>query len=365
MMNPCLLARWTQPGSGTSWAANVRTGQALRALIEVSSILATASAFGVAADEPNRPQCYRAWMNDPIDCLIVGAGPAGLTAAIYLARFNLAIRIVDDGQGRCATIPRTHNHAGYPGGIRGTELLRRMRDQAAEFGVQVADGRVSRIERLGDAFRVETGDMSIVARTVLLATGVVNNRPRIDPADHDRALEDGRLRYCPICDGYEVMDRRVGVIGTKTHGYNEAVFLRMYTPHVTLIAPDATHELSDEERASLADLGIALADGPCEALRLEGSGIVAPTAIGPIAFDTIYPALGSVIRSRLAVDLGAEASEEGCLVVDAHQRTSVAGLYAAGDVSKGLDQISHAMGEAGVAATAIRNDLAKTRVLAR
>ena len=75
--------------------------------------------------------------------------------------------------------------------------------------------------------------------------------------------------------------------------------------------------------------------------------------------------MGSVIRSELAVALGAEASEEGCLVVDAHQRTSVPGLYAAGDVIKGLDQISHAMGEAGVAATAIRNDLARKMVLAR
>ena len=304
-------------------------------------------------------------MDETIDCLIVGAGPAGLTAAIYLARFNLAIRIIDDGKSRCATIPRTHNHAGYPGGIRGTELLQRMRDQAAEFGVQVTDARVTRIDRTTDGFDAMTGAGPIATRTVLLATGVVNNRPRIDPADHDRALEDGRLRYCPICDGYEVMDRHVGVIGTRTHGYNEAVFLRMYTPHVTLIAPDATHELDDKERASLAELGITLADGPCEKLKLDGARIVAPTATGPIAFDTIYPALGSVIRSRLAVDLGADASDEGCLVVDDHQRTSVPGLYAAGDVSKGLDQISHAMGEAGVAATAIRNDLAKTRILAR
>ena len=92
---------------------------------------------------------------------------------------------------------------------------------------------------------------------------------------------------------------------------------------------------------------------------------MAPTARGPIRFDSIYPALGSVIRSELAVALGAEASAEGCLVVDDHQRTSIAGLYAAGDVAKGLDQISHAMGEAGVAATTIRNDLAKIMSLAR
>jgi thioredoxin reductase (NADPH) len=87
--------------------------------------------------------------------------------------------------------------------------------------------------------------------------------------------------------------------------------------------------------------------------------------MGSAAFDSLYPALGSVIRSELAVVLGAEATEDGCLVIDTHQRTTVPGLYAAGDVAKGLDQISHAMGEAAVAATAIRNDLAQARNLAR
>ena len=86
---------------------------------------------------------------------------------------------------------------------------------------------------------------------------------------------------------------------------------------------------------------------------------------GDRAFDSVYPAMGSVIRSELAVELGADATEDGCLAVDEHQRTSLPGLYAAGDVARGLDQISHAMGEAGVAATTIRNDLARTRVLAR
>ncbi|KQS05190.1 thioredoxin reductase [Sphingomonas sp. Leaf357] len=305
-------------------------------------------------------------MTNITDCLIVGAGPAGLTAAIYLARFNLSIRVVDDGKSRCATIPRTRNHAGYPGGIAGIELLDRMRDQAAEFGVHVVASRIDRIAR-DDAghFAVALKGDTLSARTVLLATGVVNNRPRMDDEDHDRAVERGLLRYCPICDGYEVIDRQIGVIGTRTHGFNEAVFLRMYSKRVTLIAPDSIHDLSPEQRRTLADLGIDAVDGPCDDLGIDGDAIVAPTADGLIRFDTIYPALGSVIRSDLAVALGAKATDEGCLVVDDHQRTSIAGLYAAGDVSKGLDQISHAMGEAGVAATTIRNDLAKTISLVR
>lgn len=304
-------------------------------------------------------------MDKPIDCLLIGAGPAGLTAAIYLARFHLSIRIVDAGQSRAAMIPRTHNHAGYPGGIAGTELLRLMREQASEFGVEVTSSLVERITQDDDGFTVHGSGQSWTARSVLLATGVVNNRPPISPEIHDAALARGLLRYCPICDGYEVTDRRVGVIGTDTHGFNEAVFLRMYTPDVTLIAPHGDHALSDEEQARLSELGVQVVNGPCHPLRVEDDRIFVPTPEGELAFDSVYPALGSVIRSELAVKLGAEASEDGCLMVDDHQRTTIPGLYAAGDVAKGLDQISHAMGEAGVAATTIRNDLARSAPILR
>jgi thioredoxin reductase (NADPH) len=304
-------------------------------------------------------------MDAPLDCLVIGAGPAGLTAAIYLARFRLDIAVVDGGQSRAATIPRTNNHAGYPDGIPGAELVQRMRDQAARFGVEPVDGEIDRLERVGGEFVVHAGARSWRTRTVLLATGVVNNRPPIDPRTHDVAVARGLLRYCPICDGYEVTDLNVGVIGTQTHGFNEAVFLRMYTPQVTLIAPDGEHALSDDERARLADLNVHVVDGACEPLTIDEEAIYVTTPSGVLAFDSIYPAMGSIIKSELAVTLGAQASEEGCLVTDGHQRTTIPGLYAAGDIAKGLDQISHAMGEAGVAATTIRNDLAQAAPLMR
>ncbi|QJU60770.1 NAD(P)/FAD-dependent oxidoreductase [Sphingomonas sp. AP4-R1] len=299
------------------------------------------------------------------DVLIVGAGPAGLTAAIYLSRFHLSVAVIDAGDSRAALIPRTRNHPGYPGGVRGTELLQRMRLQASEFGVQIHSGVVERLERDGEAFVGSLVDGQVRARSVLLATGVVNNRPRMRDDLHHEALERGLIRYCPICDGYEVTDRRVGVIGTQTHGYKEAVFLRMYSRDVTLVAPNAGHALGIGERRHLGELGVVLVDGPCDPLELAEASILVSTPSGLLTFDTIYPALGSVIRSELAISLGAEATEDGCLVIDPHQRTTVAGLYAAGDVAKGLDQISHAMGEAAVAATAIRNDLATRRDLAR
>jgi thioredoxin reductase (NADPH) len=306
------------------------------------------------------------WEEMPqLDCLIIGAGPAGLTAAIYLARFRLSIRIVDAGQSRASLIARTHNHAGFPGGISGPELLARMRAQAGEFGIEVISGSIETLARGEDGFVAQSGARQWRARSVLLATGVVNNRPPIDPAVHDVAVQRGLLRYCPICDGYDVTDKRIAVIGTRTHGHNEALFLRMYSADVTLVSPDGGHALSGDERQRLEAAGIVLQDGPCEPLSIDGEHIRISVPDGAPRFDTVYPALGSVIRSDLATGLGAEVTEEGCLVVDAHQRASVAGLYAAGDVTKGLDQISHAMGQAGVAATTIRNDLAAIAPLLR
>jgi thioredoxin reductase (NADPH) len=300
------------------------------------------------------------------DCIIVGAGPAGLTAAIYLARFHLSIRLFDCGSSRAALIPRTHNHAGYPEGIAGTALLARMLEQAELYGSVREPLEVARIEPLDQGFAVHADGRTFPARSVLLATGVVNHRPEgLDDTLHGEALARGLLRYCPICDGYEVTDKRVGVIGTGDHGMREALFLRGYTADVTLIAPGAEHELDAGCAAALDEAGVARIDGPCGNYAIEDDRMVVDTASGQLAFDSIYPALGSRIRSDLAVAAGAQASEDGCLEVDDHQRTSIPGLFAAGDVVKGLDQISHAMGEAGVAATTIRNMLAEQRPIRR
>lgn len=299
------------------------------------------------------------------DCIIVGAGPAGLTAAIYLARFWLKIRLFDSGDSRAAWIPRTNNHAGYPDGVPGRELLRLMQQQAERFGAVREEATVTAIEPDGDGFVVRVGDRGARARSVLLATGVVNNRPEMDVDLHSEALARGLLRYCPICDGYEVTDKRVGVIGKGSHGMKEALFLRGYTRDVTLISPDGGLDLDDACEAALDEAGVGRVTGPCGGYAIEGDRFAFDTANGRMSFDSVYPAMGSVIRSDLAIAAGARASEEGCLEVDDHQRTSVPGLFAAGDVVKGLDQISHAMGEAGVAATTIRNMLGDQRPIRR
>ena len=299
-------------------------------------------------------------MDEPIlDCLIVGGGPAGLTAAIYLSRFHLDIMVVDGGKSRAAWIPCTRNVSGFPEGIEGTELLQRMRDQACNYGAKIETEFVTKLECDGKSgvFTATWGSGCATARTVLLATGVTNRRPPMDEKLHDEALSRGLVRYCPICDGYEVTDKRVGVIGSDSHGVAEALFIRSYTADVTLIAPDKALRLKPEEQQKLKDAKIDCVDGPAQAVAIAHDHIVIDTAEGHYTFDSIYPALGSDTHVQLAEMAGAELSNENCIKVDSHQRTSVAGLYAAGDVVIGLDQISHAMGEGGVAATTIRNDL--------
>ena len=299
-------------------------------------------------------------MDEPVlDCLIVGGGPAGLTAAIYLARFHLDILVVDGGKSRASLIPCTRNHAGYPEGIAGTELLGRMREQACKYGAKIETEFVTKLERDAESglFTATWGSGCAIARTVLLATGVTNRRPPMDESLHDDALARGLIRYCPICDGYEVTDKKVGVIGSDSHGVAEALFLRSYTADVTLIAPDKALSLKPEDQRKLKSAGIGCVDGPTQAVAISSDFIVVDTAEGHYTFDSIYPALGSDTHTQLGEMVGAKLARDGCFLCDDHQRTSVSGLYAAGDVVHGLDQISHAMGEGGVAATTIRNDL--------
>jgi thioredoxin reductase (NADPH) len=304
--------------------------------------------------------------DDNLDCLIIGAGPAGLTAAIYLARFHLSTRLVDEGRSRASWIPCTRNVPGFPDGVSGDELLARMRAQAEKYGAAFTRGRVTRLDRIHGGFEAEWGEGSARARTVLIATGVRNRRPDMDEELHEEALARGLIRYCPICDGYEVTDRRVGVIGSGSHGVAEAVFLRGYTADITLIAPDKAHELAPADQQKLRDHGIAAVDGPSRGVALHEDCIVVNTADGHHAFDSVYPALGSDVHNELAAQIDVELSRDtDCIVVDSHQRASVPGVYAAGDVVLGLDQISNAMGEGGVAATTIRNDLARRRPLQR
>jgi thioredoxin reductase (NADPH) len=192
------------------------------------------------------------------------------------------------------------------------------------------------------------------ARAVLLATGVVDHHP--DLPGVERAVQRSLVRICPICDGYEATDKAVEVIGQDDKGAREAAFLRTYSDRVTLIhigPPDALTQ-GDELRR----LGVELIAAPLESVVLEQDRV---TALGwggrTRAFDLVYSALGVSPNAELARGLGARLAADGRLEVDLHQATSLPGLYAAGDVVRGLNQIAVATAEAAVAATDIHNRL--------
>ena len=294
-----------------------------------------------------------------MDCLVIGGGPAGLTAAIYLARFRRRFIVVDAARSRASWIPVSHNIAGYPDGIAGEDLLARMRDHGERYGATIVPSRVERLERRGQGFVATLGDGSRhEAARVLLATGTEDLRPPLELADLRAAVSRGLLRYCPICDAYEAIGQKLALVGAGTCRINEALLLRSYTADLTLVTWQDAWDLPDEERSTLAAAGIKIVEAPARALGPDGDALALRTTDGQEhRFDSLYVALGLRARSDLAVQLGAEHDQDGALAVDAHQQTSVPGLYAAGDVVQGLAQVSVAVGQAAVAATAIHNGL--------
>lgn len=292
-----------------------------------------------------------------LDCVIVGAGPAGLTAAIYLGRFRRDFRVVDAGASRAARIPLSRNHPGYPEGVRGRTLIARMRRQAERYGAQIQAGRVDHLAAVKHGFRLALADRELTARTVLLATGVVDVEPEIPGVEE--AVANGLIRICPICDGFETIGQSVGVIGRDEHAAREALFMTTYSDRVSLIHAGAQEALPAEMRQRLAAAGVEVVETPIESVALDRRRISA-LCFGPDQtrrFDSLYAALGVRPQIQLAADAGAKLDDSHRLVVSEHQETSVPGLYAAGDVVRGLNQISTAEGEGAIAATHIHNVL--------
>ena len=291
-----------------------------------------------------------------VDCLVVGAGPAGLTAAIYLARFRRDIAVVDAGQSRAALIPLSRNYPGFPEGTSGNEILARLRQQAGQFGVQPRKASVDTLAVADGGFVAGIGAERIFARKVLLATGIVDRQP--DMPRLREAIKCGCVRFCAICDAYDVIDRSIGVYGPVRQTHGHAIFLRTYSPHITILAPPADPPLEASDRARLDAVGVRILEGVTELYMTPERRAAGLTADGKEhQFDVIYPSLGCDARSELAVRLGARVSDNGEVIVDAHQRTSVPGLYAAGDVVDALNQMSVATGQAAIAATDIHNQL--------
>jgi thioredoxin reductase (NADPH) len=293
---------------------------------------------------------------DVFDCLVVGGGAAGLTAAVYLGRYRRRALVIDDGGSRIAKIPRTRNVIGFPDGIEGPELLERMRVHAARYGAQLEIGHVERLERHALGFEAAAGSRVVHARKVLLATGARDMEPQVPGLAP--ALKAGVVRYCPICDGYETQGQQVAVLGGAAHGLRESLFVAGFDNEVTWLSMSTQGAVAPDDLARLQAAGVRIEGRRITGLRCGAKGVLVDVEGGEVlAFDTLYPALGLVHASGLATAIGARSRGDGQLVVSDHYETTVPGLYAAGDVAMDLNQINVAAGQAAIAATAIHNAL--------
>jgi len=274
-------------------------------------------------------------MSEVLDCLVIGGGPAGLTASIYLGRFRRQVTVIDKGWSRAEWITLSHNLPGFAKGIAGSALLEDMRSQARRYGASLQKGIINALRRMDDGrFAATIDGVDVSANTVLLATGVIENKP---PLPHlADAVKSGLIRTCPICDGYEAIGKRIAVLGAGEHA-------------------------AAETRRSLKSASVRITHVTVGAVSLEAGAVVAlEVEDGEIhRFDVVYSAFGTTSQSQIANALQAHTDPSGRLFVNEHQQTSVEGLYAAGDVVRGLNQICVANGEAAIAATAIHNYLPK------
>jgi thioredoxin reductase (NADPH) len=287
------------------------------------------------------------------DAIVIGAGPAGLTAAIYLGRFRRRCLILENGESRARWIPSSRNIPGFAAGIGGDEFLSSLKEQALRYGAQLRHASVTRITMEDGLFCIRTARGTHRSHFLLLATGVKDNLPPIEGASE--AILRSLMRCCPICDAFEAIDKRIAVIGDSLLGEREAVFLSDYSTEVTLLQVGSPRPGSDQRPpggGGIERVVIDLSD-----LRLLEDRVVLHSAAGDRSFDVIYLALGCSFQNQLARSLKARCEENGALVVNAHQETTVPRLYAAGDVVRGLNQVVVAAAESAIAATDIHNKL--------
>ena len=292
-----------------------------------------------------------------LDTLIIGGGPGGLTAAIYLRRFMRKIAVFDKGNSRASWIPVSHNYPGFPEGVGGNALLENLRSQLQRYGGEITSADIQSLTIEDGAFvaRWEGGEAR--ALTVILATGIVDKSL---PVDRWRdAVSSGAIRLCPVCDGYDVADKRIAVVSSDTNPIGHAMFMRTFSARVSLFDRLEGSVISEDEQQQLEAAGVHYVRSAVREVSLaEDLKPILHTADGAShEFDVMYPMLGEIAHSDLATALGAETADCGELVVDNAQATTIPGLYAVGDVVRGLNQLSVAAGHAAIAATRIHNTL--------
>jgi thioredoxin reductase (NADPH) len=206
-------------------------------------------------------------------------------------------------------------------------------------------------------FNASTSVGPVTGRRVILATGIVDKEPEIQ--NLREAIAAGCIRLCAICDGHEVIDRDVALYGAAEDAIPHARFMRTFTDRLSLLVPRGDKPLDLAARAALAEEGVDYVETAVSRIAMseDRRALVTLADGSTLRFDTVYPVLGCRRRSELAVSLGADTTHAGDILVDTHQRTSVPGLYAAGDVVASLNQLAVAAGHAAIAATDLHNSL--------
>lgn len=302
------------------------------------------------------------------DCIIVGAGPAGLSAALFLARYRRRVLVFHHNSPRNLYSHGVHGFLGHHG-IRPAELLARGRDEVRQHGGVISEGCVTAVERVtDDCFRVtvseekngaSAGSQSFAARRLLLATGLRD----VTPDCPGFAECYGRsVFHCPDCDGYEVSDKRVAVLGTGAATVGFTLNLLAWTNHLTLITSDDGEGLTAAQRTQLASLNVATRaeqvvalEGRLAAGRLERVRFASGAAL---ECDALFFNLGTFPASQLPTLLGCRLDPEcGLVWVDDEQQTSVPGVYAAGDLTPRSQLAVVAAAEGAIAAIHIHKSL--------
>jgi thioredoxin reductase len=294
-----------------------------------------------------------------IDCdvIVVGGGPAGLAAATWAGRYRRRVLLLDKGETRNRWVEASHGYLGLDG-VRPSELVGRARADLQNYPeVTVLECEVFAARRVGEGFVLELGDGSTVAgRRVVIATGVRDVFPEVDGFfDHYGA----DVFHCPTCDGYEGRDADIVVFGWNEHVVGFSLGLLDWARSVTIVTDGRTFEGDAAHRELLEHHGIGLIEdeavgfvgsrGDLRAVRLAGAGEV-PCQL---AFFSIahQPAAG------LALQLGCETTDEGCVIVNDCCETSVPGVYAAGDLTPGIQLIQVAAAKGAVAGVSAAQSL--------